>query len=66
MDTMKKPNCGVTQQAEVTDVPETEVMLPDANVGMDGSCIIPAHPENARANTGEPCSDGRSWPLKDS
>lgn len=32
---------------------------PDANVGMFGHCIQPAHAEDARPDTGAPCADGR-------
>ena len=33
--------------------------LPDANVSKDGHCIVPAYAEATRADTGEPCEDGR-------
>ena len=40
--------------------PDADLHIPDANVGMEGQCIVPPHPESVRADTGEPCDDGRS------
>ncbi len=39
--------------------PDVDLHTPDANVGMQGQCIVPPHPESVRADTGEPCDDGR-------
>lgn len=39
--------------------PDPNVHTHDANVGLGGECIIPPHPESARADTGDPCDDGR-------
>ncbi len=39
--------------------PDPDLRTPDANVGMDGQCIVPPHPESVRPDTGEPCDDGR-------
>lgn len=41
-------------------VPDTALETPDSNVGADGQCIVPPHPESARQDTGEPCDDGRN------
>lgn len=41
------------------NVPEVDMPTPDANVGIDGQCITPPHPESVREDTGEPCDDGR-------
>lgn len=41
------------------NAPDTDRPTPDANVGIDGQCITPQHPESVRENTGEPCDDGR-------
>ena len=40
-------------------VPDATLNVPDSNVGADGQCIVPPHPESVRQNTGEPCDDGR-------
>ena len=39
--------------------PDADLRTPDANVGMEGQCLVPPHPEAARPDTGEPCDDGR-------
>ncbi|MCC8193193.1 MAG: hypothetical protein LIP28_00890 [Deltaproteobacteria bacterium] len=39
--------------------PDIDLQIPDANVGMDGECLVPPHPESVRPDTGEPCDDGR-------
>lgn len=39
--------------------PEIGQRAPNANVDSDEHCILPAHPESARLDTGEPCDDGR-------
>ncbi|MDL2210012.1 hypothetical protein LJC26_04330 [Desulfovibrio sp. OttesenSCG-928-O18] len=40
--------------------PKAGQRTPDANVADDGHCIVPAHPESTRLDTGEPCDDGRA------
>lgn len=50
--------CGQGSRGPV-DVPEADMTTPDANVGSDGQCITPPHPESVREDTGEPCDDGR-------
>ena len=39
--------------------PDADLHITDSNVGMDGECIVPPHPESVRVDTGEPCDDGR-------
>lgn len=52
-----------TQQLSPSDKaatqPLTDGQLPEANVGLAGRCIQPAHSEVARPDTGAPCADGR-------
>ena len=47
-----------------TAQPDADLHTPDANVGLEGECIVPAHPESVRQGTGEPCDDGRGGTQK--
>ena len=56
---LKKKKAGPVHTADAGKKPNADLPTPDANVGMDGECLVPAHPESVRPGTGEPCDDGR-------
>lgn len=65
MPPMNRPK-GQDAQCDVkpapVKAPDANLQTPDANVDKDGFCNMPAYAEAARADTGEPCVDGRNWP----